>query len=143
MRRTIAFIGLAAVFALQPVATLAQAGVNKTGPSLAGIVGRKSDAAVGYRYSVSRATANVTWDDATRDRFLAGLADFVPGTRMSVGVPSGADRRNPTADRNTLGWNARQDVEPPPQNGNPNTPLYRAARGCAFRPVDPRYGLRC
>ena len=77
-------------------------GVNMRGPSLAGIVGRKSGVAVGYKYSAARAAANLTWDDATLDKFLAGPRKFVPGTRMSVNVASGAERQDIIAYLDTL-----------------------------------------
>jgi cytochrome c len=77
-------------------------GVNMRGPSLAGIVGRKSGVAVGYKYSAAMAVANLTWDDATLDKFLAGPRRFVPGTRMSVSVASGAERQDIIAYLNTL-----------------------------------------
>ena len=39
-------------------------GVNKLGPSLAGIVGSKSGAVPGYNFSPSLKAANITWDEA-------------------------------------------------------------------------------
>jgi cytochrome c2 len=77
-------------------------GVNMRGPSLAGIVGRKSGVAVGYKYSAAMAAANLTWDDASLDKFLAGPRTFVPGTRMSISVASGAERQDIVAYLNTL-----------------------------------------
>jgi cytochrome c len=77
-------------------------GVNKIGPSLSGVVGRKSGTATGYRYSPGMATANVTWDDATLDRFLASPTGFAHGTKMFFSVPGGADRQNVIAYLNTL-----------------------------------------
>jgi cytochrome c2 len=76
--------------------------VNKRGPSLAGIVGRKSGIGVGYKYSAAMAAANLTWDDSTLDKFLAGPRSFMPGTRMSVSVGSGVERQNIIAYLNTL-----------------------------------------
>ena len=72
------------------------------GPSLAGIVGRKSGTTVGYKYSAAMTAANLTWDDATLDKFLTGPRQLVPGTRMSVSVPASADRQNLIAYLNTL-----------------------------------------
>jgi len=77
-------------------------GVNMRGPTLAGIVGRKSGTAVGYKYSAAMTAANLTWDDATLDKFLAGPRKLVPGTRMSVSVPDSTDRQNLIAYLNTL-----------------------------------------
>jgi cytochrome c2 len=77
-------------------------GVNMRGPSLAGIVGRKSGVAAGYKYSAAMAAANLSWDDVTLDKFLSGPRKFVPGTRMSVSVASGDERQDIIAYLNTL-----------------------------------------
>lgn len=77
-------------------------GVNMRGPSLAGIVGRKSGVAAGYKYSAAMAAANLSWDDATLDKFLAAPRSFVPGTRMSVAVASAAARQDIIAYLETL-----------------------------------------
>jgi len=77
-------------------------GQNKIGPSLAGVVGRKSGTAAGYSYSPAMKSANITWDDATLDKFLASPAGFVHGTKMFIGVPSNIDRQNVIAYLDTL-----------------------------------------
>jgi cytochrome c len=63
-------------------------GVNKFGPSLAGVVGRQSGTAAAYDYSSAMKNANITWDDDTLDKILAGPAGFVHGTKMFVSVTS-------------------------------------------------------
>jgi len=77
-------------------------GVNKIGPSLAGIVGRKSGAVPGYEYSSAMKSANITWDDDSLDKFLAAPAGVVHGTKMFIGVPNSADRQNVIAYLATL-----------------------------------------
>lgn len=77
-------------------------GENKVGPSLAGVVGRHSSAVAGYSYSPAMKNANITWDDATLDKFLTSPAGFVHGTKMFMSVPNGADRQNVIAYLNTL-----------------------------------------
>jgi cytochrome c len=72
----------------------ADPGVSKIGPSLAGVVGRKSGSAAGYDYSSAMTNANITWDDETLDKFLAGPAAVVHGTKMFFSVPNSADREN-------------------------------------------------
>ncbi|WP_294264809.1 c-type cytochrome [uncultured Sphingomonas sp.] len=57
-------------------------GKNGVGPSLAGVVGRKSGAVAGYRYSPAMQKAGLTWDEATIGRFIAGPSKLVPGTKM-------------------------------------------------------------
>src|SRR5258708_29422905 len=46
-------------------------GDNRLGPNLHGIVGRKSGALTSYGYSYSMANADLTWDKATLDKFIA------------------------------------------------------------------------
>src|SRR5436309_1368264 len=59
-----------------------QPGKNEVGPSLAGIVGSKSASVPGYDFSPAMKDANITWDDANLDKFLANPLGFVPGTKM-------------------------------------------------------------
>jgi cytochrome c len=77
-------------------------GENKIGPSLAGVVGRKSGTAAGYNYSPAMRSANITWDDATLDKFLASPAGLVHGTKMFISVPNSTDRQNVIAYLATL-----------------------------------------
>jgi cytochrome c len=77
-------------------------GENKIGPSLAGVVGRKSGAEPGYSYSPAMKNANITWDDAALDKFLEGPSAFVHGTKMFINLPSGSDRQNVIAYLDTL-----------------------------------------
>ena len=62
---------------------------NKIGPNLFGIVGRKSATAAGYMYSPAMMMANLTWDDANLNEFLAGPQKKVAGTKM--GFPGFSD----------------------------------------------------
>ncbi len=39
-------------------------------------------------------SANLTWDDATLDKFLANPAGLVHGTKMFISVPSSTDRED-------------------------------------------------
>jgi cytochrome c2 len=90
------------VFARCAVCHATVPGQNKIGPSLAGVVGRKSGTVAGYDYSPALKNANLTWDDDTLDKFLAGPAGFVHGTKMFVNVPSSTDRQNVIAYLDTL-----------------------------------------
>jgi cytochrome c len=76
-------------------------GENKIGPSLAGIVGSKSGSVPGFDFSAAMKDANVTWDDANLDKFLANPVGFVHGTKMFVNLPSETDRQNVIAYLNT------------------------------------------
>ncbi|MBS0477509.1 MAG: c-type cytochrome [Proteobacteria bacterium] len=53
------------------------------GPSLAGIYGTKSGDVAGYAFSDAMKGANLTWDDATLDKYLTAPAKVVPGTKMT------------------------------------------------------------
>ena len=77
-------------------------GENKIGPSLAGIAGSKSGTVSGFDFSAAMKNADVTWDDANLDKFLANPAGFVHGTKMFVNLPSETDRQNVIAYLDTL-----------------------------------------
>jgi cytochrome c len=77
-------------------------GENKVGPSLAGIVGSKSAAVPGFDFSAAMKNADLTWDDANLDKYLASPTGFVRGTKMFVNLPSETDRQNVIAYLNTL-----------------------------------------
>jgi cytochrome c2 len=79
-----------------------QAGVNKVGPSLDGVVGRKSGTEPGYSYSPAMKSAGLTWDPATLDKFLQGPSTLVHGTKMFINLPSETDRQNVIAYLETL-----------------------------------------
>src|SRR3954465_12099189 len=57
-------------------------GENKIGPSLFGIVGRKSHSEPGFSYSDPMKKYDVTWDAATLDHYLVDPRKIVPGTKM-------------------------------------------------------------
>jgi cytochrome c len=72
-----------------------EAGKNKVGPSLHGVVGRKSASIEGFNYSDAMKNANVTWDEATLDKYLTNPRKMVPGTKMIFpGLPKAEDRAN-------------------------------------------------
>jgi len=77
-------------------------GVNKIGPSLAGIFGSKSGDVPGYDFSPALKTANITWDETTLDKFLQNPAADVQGTKMVISVPSAENRQNVIAYLKTL-----------------------------------------
>ena len=77
-------------------------GVNKIGPSLAGVMGRKSGTLAGFPYSPAMKNADVTWDEARLDAFLASPTSFVHGTKMFVNVPEARDRQDLIAYLETL-----------------------------------------
>src|ERR1700741_1438100 len=71
-----------------------EVGKNGFGPSLAGVVGRKSGSLAGYNYSPAMTSAGLIWDEKDLDAFLTSSTQKVPGTAMSVALPNTADRAN-------------------------------------------------
>jgi cytochrome c len=62
------------------------------GPNLAGVVGRKSGVASGFAYSAGMKKANLVWNAASLDRFIAAPAKVVPGTKMVIAVSDAKQR---------------------------------------------------
>jgi cytochrome c len=80
-----------------------EAGKNKIGPSLFGIVGRPTGSVEGYSYSPANKAAGLTWDVATLDKYLVDPRTMVPGTRMTFpGPKDDGDRADVIAYLSTL-----------------------------------------
>ena len=70
-----------------------EAGVNRVGPSLHGIVGRPVGHEAEYRYSTAMAAAGGVWDEQHLYDFLHKPREVVPGTKMTfVGIKDGQRR---------------------------------------------------
>jgi nitrite reductase (NO-forming) len=68
-------------------------GKNVLGPSLAGILDRKSGTAPNYDYSPAMKNANLTWNVKTLDAYLDDPQKFVPGNKMPFpGLKTPQDR---------------------------------------------------
>jgi cytochrome c len=73
------------------------------GPTLFGVVGRKSATVAGFNYSDAMKAADKTWDPATLDTYLTSPKTLVPGTKMIFpGLPNADDRANVIAYLSTL-----------------------------------------
>jgi len=79
-----------------------EAGQNKVGPTLIDIVGSKSGSVPGFDFSAAMKEANITWDEANLDKYLANPSGFVHGTKMFVNLPGETDRQNVIAYLATL-----------------------------------------
>jgi cytochrome c len=79
-----------------------EVGVKKFGPSLAGVVGRKSGTEAGYDYSPALKAAAITWDETALDRFIENPVADVPGTKMPVSLADNDARQNVIAYLKTL-----------------------------------------
>jgi cytochrome c len=77
----------------------AEEGEHMTGPSLAHIWGRKAGTVEGFqRYSDALKHANVSWNEATLDKWLADPERFIPGTTMTfAGLEQPRDRQDVAA----------------------------------------------
>jgi cytochrome c len=60
-----------------------QPGKNMVGPSMFGVVGRKTGSVPGFHYSPANQNANLTWDEATLDKYLQSPRTLIPGTIMT------------------------------------------------------------
>ena len=86
-RGRLLFIQCRACHELQPTA------VEKVGPHLGGIIGRRSAAVADFSYSPALTAAKLTFDKALLDRWLEKPSAVVPGNVMAFsGIPNAADR---------------------------------------------------
>jgi cytochrome c len=70
-----------------------EAGKNRVGPSMFGIVGRKSGEVEGFRYSAANKAANITWTPEELDTYLVNPRARIPGTTMAyVGLKNDKQR---------------------------------------------------
>ena len=60
-----------------------EAGKNKLGPHLAGVIGREAGSVEGFKYSKAMADSGLVWDEATLDAFLAKPKEVVPKSKMA------------------------------------------------------------
>ena len=81
------------------------------GPSLQGVFGRAA-AAGQFSYSSALKAANLSWDAATLDRFLASPTTVVPGSAMVVPVTNATDRANVVAYFAALGNGTFKEAAP-------------------------------
>jgi cytochrome c len=72
--------------------SVAKGKTSGVGPNLAGVVGRKSGMASDYAYSAGMKKANLVWNTANLDRFMAAPAKVVPGTKMVIAVSDAKQR---------------------------------------------------
>ena len=77
--------------------------VNGTGPGLAGVMGRKSGTAAGFRYSRAMKAVNLVWDEKILDAYLTDPQKVAPGSVMPLsGVKDPKDRLDIIAYLKTL-----------------------------------------
>jgi cytochrome c oxidase assembly protein subunit 11 len=67
---------------------------NGVGPMLGGVLGRPAGSRAGYAYSPALAHSGLDWTAQNLDRWLAGPAALVPGTKMPVKILDASSRRD-------------------------------------------------
>lgn len=83
------------VFAQCMACHVVQAGVNRVGPSLHGVIGRKAGAVEGFRYSDANKNSGLTWTEQELFTYLENPRGVVPGTIMAfAGLRKPEDRAN-------------------------------------------------
>jgi cytochrome c len=75
-----------------------EAGKNKIGPSLAGVVGRKAGSAQGFKYSDPMTKSGVTWTEESLDKYIADPKSFIPGNKMAFTGIKKEDERHAVID---------------------------------------------
>ncbi len=70
-----------------------EAGKNKIGPSLHGVIGAKAGMVEGFKYSDAMMNSGITWTDENLSQYLEKPKDFIPGNKMAfVGLKKEDDR---------------------------------------------------
>jgi nitrite reductase (NO-forming) len=119
-------------------------GKNILGPTLSGIVGRKAGAEPSYNYSPAMKQANVVWDAATLDAYLADPEKVVPGNKMPFpGLKTAQDRTDVIAYLTASAASAQQGAATAPSQAAapPASPPGPTGADIGFVP-DARYTLR-
>jgi nitrite reductase (NO-forming) len=119
-------------------------GKNILGPALSGIVGRKVGSEPSYNYSPAMKQANVVWDAATLDAYLADPEKVVPGNKMPFpGLKTSQDRKDVIAFLASSGSSAQQGaaVVAPAQTAAASPSLSATGADIGFIP-DAKYTLR-
>jgi cytochrome c len=81
------------VFAQCKTCHVVEKGVNRVGPSLHGVVGRKSGSVPGFKYSAANQKSGVTWTAPVLFQYLEAPMKFMPGTKMAfAGLKKPQDR---------------------------------------------------
>jgi cytochrome c len=92
-----------AAFAPCRACHVTQAGVNRVGPSLHRIIGRKAGTVPGFNYSAANRGSGVTWTPQIMFTYLENPRKFMPGTKMAY-----AGLKDPQKRADVIAWLATQ-----------------------------------
>jgi len=67
--------------------------INKEGPRLRGVFGRKAASVPGFEYSEALKKAAIRWDEAGLERWLTDPDAMALGTDMEFGLKDGEERK--------------------------------------------------
>jgi cytochrome c len=67
--------------------------LNKEGPRLRGVYGRKAASAPGFAYSDALKKVDLRWDDASLDRWLSDPDSMAPDTDMGFRLTNAEERK--------------------------------------------------
>jgi cytochrome c len=67
---------------------------NREGPRLSGVYGRKAGSLPGFSYSIALSKSDITWTDATLEKWLRDPDLFVVDNNMSFSVQKEEERRD-------------------------------------------------
>jgi cytochrome c len=68
--------------------------VDREGPRLAGVYGRRAGSVAGFTYSAGLKNSGLTWTDATLEKWLNDPDLMVQDNKMSISVPKAEERRD-------------------------------------------------
>lgn len=92
-----------AVFIQCKTCHVVEPGVNRIGPSLHGVVGRKASVVPGYSYSEANHNSGITWTAEKLFQYLENPQRVVPGTKMAY-----AGLADPQKRADLIAWLATQ-----------------------------------
>ncbi len=118
-------------------------GRNLVGPSLANLLGRKPGSLPNYAYSPAMKSANIAWDAASLDTYLADPQKAVPGNKMPFpGLKTDHDRKDVIAYLTSAGASAGGGRALPAAqaaaipDAGPAAPAPKASPGAQTRATD-------